>query len=311
MASSSVSPSPTLPLLSPSAISSPSPRKIESLTTPTKFTSQLSSLRWRPSPSPSPPLLSLSSVSSPSPRKIESLLSTPTKSWQQIVSSAFPTPPDCVLSLSSGGGGGSQRKDSPLQSLGSPACNSALSPIRWRPSLSPSPSLSSPSSVLQSPPPPPPPRKPNSFSAPTNSRQGFISSASSTPLSSPTREAAHAKSNGGVGSTPRSAASKERWRRVRDGLEEMQHKWMMNNISQQLKQLNNEATPVITVNGKPNNDINNQEVNQTVSPGQNVERVQEAVQGENVSFDRDGDTIRICYMCCCGRQKQIFFGITN
>ncbi|XP_026402648.1 proline-rich protein 36-like isoform X2 [Papaver somniferum] len=321
MASSSVSPSPTLPLLSPSSASPPSP---------------------------SLPLLSPSCVSPTPPRNLDSF-SAPKKSWQEIVSSAFPAPsgnPDCVLSLSCGQcGGGSQKQDSPLQSIFSPLSASSVPPsLGWRPSPSPSPPLLSPSFVLPSPPllspspVSPSPRKPNSLY-----RHGLISSALSTPLTSPTMEATAAnsssrvlcgqcsggskrqdsplllspssplasetaQSNGG-GATPPSAAAK-RWMRVRDDLKEMQRQWTMNNISQQLKEQNNEA-PVIAVTEKPHNDINNQEAFQTVSSAQNVEAVQKAVQDENVSIDRDGDTIRVCYICGCGRQKQIFFAITN
>ncbi|KAI3860340.1 hypothetical protein MKW92_039739 [Papaver armeniacum] len=319
MASSSVSPSPTLPLLSPSSASPPSP---------------------------SLPLLSPSCVSPTPPRNLDSF-SAPKKSWQEIVSSAFPAPsgnPDCGLSLSCGG---SQKQDSPLQSISnSPLSASSVRPsLGWRPSPSPSPPLLSPSFVLPSPPllspspVSPSPRKPNSLY-----RHGLISSALSTPLTSPTMEAAAAnssscvlcgqcsggskrqdpplllspsspvasetaKSNGG-GATPPSAAAKKRWMRVRDGLKEMQRQWMMKNISQQLKEQNNEA-PVMSVTEKPNNDINNQEAFQTVSSAQNVEAVQKVVQDENVSIDRDGDTMRICYMCGCGRRKQFFFAITN
>ncbi|KAI3902037.1 hypothetical protein MKW98_013711 [Papaver atlanticum] len=69
--------------------------------------------------------------------------------------------------------------------------------------------------------------------------------------------------------------------------------------------------PVIAVNEKPNIDINSQRVYGTVPSEQNAGVVQEVVHDENVSFDRDGDTMRVCYMCCCGRQKQIFFAIPN
>ncbi|KAI3885082.1 hypothetical protein MKW98_002474 [Papaver atlanticum] len=319
MASSSVSPSPTLSLLSPSSASPPSP---------------------------SLPLLSPSCVSPTPPRNLDSF-SSPEKSWQEIVSSAFPAPsgnPGCVLSLSCGQcGGGSQKQDSPLQSISnSPLSASSVPPsLGWRPSPSPSPPLLSPSFVLPSPPllspspVSPSPRNPNSLY-----RHGLISSALSTPLTSPTMEAAAAnssscvlcgqcsggskrqdsplslspsspvasetaKSNGG-GATPPSAAAEKRWMRVRDGLKEMQCQWMMNNISQQLEEQNNEA-PVISVTEKPNNEINNQEAFQTVSSAQNVEAVQKVVQ--DVSIDRDGDTMRVGYMCGCGRQKQIFFAI--
>ncbi|RZC71574.1 hypothetical protein C5167_034817 [Papaver somniferum] len=93
---------------------------------------------------------------------------------------------------------------------------------------------------------------------------------------------------------------------VRNALKQMQHKWMMDNISQQ-----NNGAPEISVNEKPNIDINNQGVYGTVPSDKNARGVQEVVHDENVSFDRDGDTMRVCYMCCCGRQKQIFFAITN
>ncbi|KAI3902031.1 hypothetical protein MKW98_013705 [Papaver atlanticum] len=97
---------------------------------------------------------------------------------------------------------------------------------------------------------------------------------------------------------------------VRNALKQMQHKWMMDNIRQQLKEQNN-GVPVIAVNEKPNIDINNQRVYGTVPSEQNAGVVQEVVHDENVSFDRDGDTMRVCYMCCCGKQKQIFFAIPN
>ncbi|KAI3902036.1 hypothetical protein MKW98_013710 [Papaver atlanticum] len=120
-ASTPVSPSPTLPLFPPSSAST---------------------LIWlRPS---SPPPRKLNSFSDRRPVKLDSLSIPPTKSWQEFVSSAFSTPsgtPNCILSLSCGqfGGGGSQRQDSPLQSIS----NSPVSP------LSPSfvPPLGCPSSV--------------------------------------------------------------------------------------------------------------------------------------------------------------------
>ncbi|KAI3847179.1 hypothetical protein MKW92_027416 [Papaver armeniacum] len=327
-ASTPVSPSPTLTLLPPS---SGSPASL---------------IWWRPSP---PPPRKLNSFSDRRPVKLDSLSIPPTKSWQEFVSSAFSTPsgtPNCILSLACGqfGGGGSQRQDSPLQSISnspvSPSSPSFVPPSLGCPSsvsppspLSPSyvPPFQSPSPPLLSPPlvSPPPPRKPSPFSTPTKSRQGLISSASSTPLSSPTctlciqcgggskrksspllsSPSSGAKNSGG-GSTPPSAAAKKRWMNVRNALKQMQYKWMMDNISQQLKQQSNGA-PVIAVNEKPNIDINNQRVYGTVPSEQNAGVVQEVVHDENVSFDRDGDTMRVCYMCCCGRQKQIFFAIPN
>ncbi|KAI3858396.1 hypothetical protein MKW92_004679 [Papaver armeniacum] len=77
---------------------------------------------------------------------------------------------------------------------------------------------------------------------------------------------------------------------VRNALKQMQHRWMMHNVSQQLKEKNNGA-PVIAVNEKPNIDINSQRlcgVNGTVPSEQNVGVVQEVLHDENVSFDRDG-----------------------
>ncbi|KAI3872900.1 hypothetical protein MKX03_029942 [Papaver bracteatum] len=174
MASSSVSPSPTLSLLSPSSASPPSP---------------------------SLPLLSPSCVS-PTPQRNLDSFSAPEKSWKEIVSYAFPAPsgnPDCVLSLSCGQrGGGSQKQDSPLQSISnSPLSTSSVPPsLGWHPSQSPSPPLLSPSFVLPSPPllspshVSPSPRKPNSLY-----RHGLISSSLLTPLTSPTMEAAVANSS--------------------------------------------------------------------------------------------------------------------
>ncbi|XP_026410965.1 proline-rich receptor-like protein kinase PERK10 [Papaver somniferum] len=291
-------------------------------------------------------LRSMSSASTPvSPSPTLTLLPPSSK----FVSSAFSTPsstPNCILSLACGqfgGGGGSQRQDSPLQSISnspvSPSSHSFVPPSLGCPSsVSPPSPLShsfvppSPSPPLLSPPlvSPPPPRKPSPFSTPTKSRQGLISSASSTPLSSPSctlciecgggskrkgfplllSPSSGAKSNGGGSSTPPSAAAKKRWMSVRNALKQMQHKWMMDNISQQLKEQNNGA-PEIAVNEKPNIDINSQGVYGTVPSEQNAGVVQEVVHDENVSFDRDGDTMRVCYMCCCGRQKQIFFAISN
>ncbi|KAI3852366.1 hypothetical protein MKX03_018846 [Papaver bracteatum] len=294
----------------------------------------------------SPPPLKFNSFSDRRPEKFDSLSIPRTNSWQELVSSAFPPTKSWQEFVSScgggGGGGGSQRQDSPLQSIS----NSPVSPLS---SFFVPPSLGCPSPVS-----PPPPRKPSPFSTPTKSRKGLISSASSTPLSSPTTEGASAnspscalciecgggskrkgsplllspssgaKSNGG-GSTPTSVAAKKRWMSVRNALKQMQHKWMMDNISQQLKVQNNQA-PVIAINEKPTININNQvrfvfmllsssvlypKFPTTVPFDQNAGVVQEVVHDENVSFDRDGDTVRVCYMCCCGRQKQIFFAITN
>ncbi|KAI3888336.1 hypothetical protein MKX03_003088 [Papaver bracteatum] len=59
---------------------------------------------------------------------------------------------------------------------------------------------------------------------------------------------------------------------VRNSLKQMQHRWMMDNVSQQLKEQNNGA-PIIAVNEKPNIDINSQ--------------CQKVLHDENVSFDRD------------------------
>ncbi|KAI3888529.1 hypothetical protein MKW92_035058 [Papaver armeniacum] len=255
----------------------------------------------------SPPPLKFDSFSDRRPVKLDSL------SIPQFVSSC-------------GGGGGSQRQDSPLQSIS----NSPVSPLSHS-FVPPSPSPVSP----------PPPIKPSPFSTPTKSRKGLISSASSTPLSSPAIEDSPscalciecgggskrkasplllspslgvaseiAKSNGGGSSTPPSVAAKKRWMSVRNALKQMQHKWMMDNISKQLKEQNSGA-PVIAVNEKPNIDINNQGVYGTAPSDKNAGVVQEVVHDENVSFDRDGDSMRVCYMCCCGRQKQILFAITN
>ncbi|XP_026400158.1 putative protein TPRXL [Papaver somniferum] len=133
----------------------------------------------------SPPPLKFNSFSDRRPEKLDSLSIPRTKSWQELVSSVFSPTKSWQEFVSSygGGGGGSQRQDSPLQSIS----NSPVSP------LTPSyvaPSLGSPSPVS----PPPPPRKPSPFSTPTKSRKGLISSASSTQLSSPTTEGASANS---------------------------------------------------------------------------------------------------------------------
>ncbi|KAI3926704.1 hypothetical protein MKW92_002655 [Papaver armeniacum] len=264
----------------------------------------------------SPPPLKFDSFSDRRPVKLDSLSIPRTKSWQELVSSSFS--PTQFLNF--------DIQDSPLQSIS----NSPVSPL-------------SPSFVPPSPSPvsPPPPIKPSPFSTPTKSRKGLISSASSTPLSSPAIEdspscalciecgggskrkasplllspssgvaSETAKSNGGGSSTPPSAAAKKRWMSVRNALKQMQHKWMMDNISKQLKEQNSGA-PVIAVNEKPNIDINNKGVYGTAPSDKNAGVVQEVVHDENVSFDRDGDTMRVCYMCCCGRQKQILFAITN
>ncbi|KAI3872901.1 hypothetical protein MKX03_029943 [Papaver bracteatum] len=67
----------------------------------------------------------------------------------------------------------------------------------------------------------------------------------------------------------------------------------------------------ISMAQKPSQRGKRKEAFQTVPSAQNVEAVQKVVQDENVSIDRDGDTMRVCYMCGCGRQKQIFFAIAN
>ncbi|KAI3852377.1 hypothetical protein MKX03_018857 [Papaver bracteatum] len=85
----------------------------------------------------------------------------------------------------------------------------------------------------------------------------------------------------------------------------MQHEWIIDNISQQLKEQNNGAPEILI------STIRFALFYGTVPSEQNAGVVQEVVHDENVSFDRDGDTMRVYYMCCCGRQKQIFFAIPN
>ncbi|KAI3902032.1 hypothetical protein MKW98_013706 [Papaver atlanticum] len=128
---------------SPSSSSSQSPKNLPSKIQPNIISasfsnpnnpSQLQSMSSAFStPSPtlpllpsSPPPLKLNSFSDRRPVKLDSLSIPRTKSWQELVSSAFPPTKSWQEFVSScGGGGGSQRQDSPLQSIS----NSPVSPL--------------------------------------------------------------------------------------------------------------------------------------------------------------------------------------